>query len=602
MKRIAAIALGITVGVSSFGLCVSEVSALIQKNAPIAEEEVIAPLPEPTESAHLADNYLGADFSGGQCSYIINEPIAGTVNTFECWIRMQKNAYNSANKSVIFGNWSNGNAANTNKIYTNWEVLENGRVAANWLGQTVRFYNTDVRTGEWVHVAIVRDTEDKTFKLYLNGELDEISNVYIAQDVPTTRDYQLDSHRIGNAIYETDAQRKKCFNGEIGQITCYWSTRDAQEVKDDYDHSATISAQTRDNDLILNYRIQLGERYLYDTSANCNDATFLSNDYYYSDPLYDVQDYSFSVVGDVQEWARSYPASINSVVNWALEHKEDRKIANISFLGDLTDGYGSDSEDTIRYMWRNVSTPLMGIGDRLALNVIPGNHDYKSDSLYRDLTIFNEYFKYDEISSRSNFGGAFEVGQSQNYWTRQVIDGIPYLFLMLEMGCPPDAMEWFTQVIEAHPNHRVVVMTHAFLNGNGDMYYDEQYLSPVWYYERRGYPATGVYTMWEEYLAKYDNLFMILCGHSGRDTIAYRELVGEKGNTVMVFRIDPSFIANFSFDPLMALFQFNESTQTLYLNYFSTDKNMLYNTQNQMIISYYGYTKFTKEYYKGVIV
>ena len=43
----------------------------------------------------------------------------------------------------------------------------------------------------------------------------------------------------------------------------------------------------------------------------------------------------------------------------------------------------------------------------------------------------------------------------------------------------------------------------------------------------------------------------------------------------------------------MGLFSFDEANTTLTLNYFSVEKNMFYNVQNQMRINFSDYTRYT---------
>ena len=91
---------------------------------------------------------------------------------------------------------------------------------------------------------------------------------------------------------------------------------------------------------------------------------------------------------------------------------------------------------------------------------------------------------------------------------------------------------------------------------------------------------------------------MILCGHSQMETLAYKPLQGSKGNTTMAFRIDPSCsIALGGLDPILAMFHFDEANTTISINYFSVDKKLLYNIQNQMVVNFSDYTRMTAAYY-----
>ena len=104
--------------------------------------------------------------------------------------------------------------------------------------------------------------------------------------------------------------------------------------------------------------------------------------------------------------------------------------------------------------------------------------------------------------------------------------------------------------------------------------------------------------MWEKYLSRYENVFMILCGHSAESRIQYKSLVGEKGNTVMTFMIDMSYtVGAKGHDSAISLITIDESTSTLWLNTFSAGKNRLFNVQNQMKINFKTYERSVGAYY-----
>ncbi len=546
------------------------------------------------EYERIDEDYIGADFSEGEIAYRLDSAISENINTFECWIRMGKNEHTSTVKSVIFGSYCFYNALNSNNRFVNWEITPEGYVSVWWAGTQVTFPSIDVRTSEWIHISVVRDTADQKFLLYINGAYQETAEEYASAD--TSGNYY--RQRIGGD--STEGQRKSPFWGEIGQVTCYSSVRTAEEIRLDYEESHKISHLTRDRSLLFNTMLMAGDTVALDTSIHCNNARLITNDLYYEGDLYPTGDYSFAVMGDTQKLTRANQEAIDSYMDWILDNQKDRKIQAAMQLGDLTDGTGSSSPEEWDLFWQRIAGPMKKLQGKLPYFFVPGNHDYKQDSLYRDLTEFNRYFPYEEQAQLSYFGGAYQEGQTQNMYYLLDCGDIPYLFIALEFGADSSVMEWVCRVMEQYPDRRVVLMTHGFLDAAGEMYDDNKYLSANWYFSRKGYPCTSSLDMWEDYLCKYDNLFLILCGHSVTESIAYKELTGDHGNTVMAFRIDPSYIVGGrGLDSVMALFSMDEDENTLYLNYYSIDKNKLYNIQNQMKINYGDFTKYTRSYYQN---
>ena len=584
MKKIGLLLVA-TLFVSSVS-CASTPSNLINagdKNA----NEVVAP---------LDSNYVGASFVYGEQAYQLTNAISETANTFEACIRMEKNSYTTSTKSVIFGNYNYYNSISSCNKYVNYEVNANGNVCVYWMGTLTTFTSTDVRTGEWVHIAVVRDTSDTTFKLYINGVLAETSATNVENSLKEVSGNYF-RQRIGGDL--RDGETKRPFWGEIGHISLYKSSLNAESVLQDYQDVLNISYKTRSDDLVFSTNLRLGDDIAKDNSINCNDAHVVTNDYFYEGEMYETVDYSFGVVGDTQRLCRENPNSISKISQWAIANKEERNLQSMFYMGDLTDGRNGSPQDELVDMWTNVSTAMSEMDGKVPYVFVPGNHDYKDDSNYRDLTMFNEYYPYSKYSQYEHFEGAYQEGQIQNTYYTFEVSGIKYLVLALEFGPEKVVMEWAETVLDAYSDHRAIVITHGFLDGAGELYDDGKYLSAFWYFSRKQFTtAVSSKYMWEDYLSNHENVFMILSGHSVTESIANKELQGKNGNIAMAFRVDSSYIVGGKgYDSVMGLFSFDEANTTLTLNYFSVEKNMFYNVQNQMRINFSDYTRYTASYY-----
>ena len=543
----------------------------------------------------LEDNYVGADFKGGEFAYELENAIDSSINTFEACIRIEKNHNTLIKDSVIFGNYDNYDSLAYNTYASTYRVNVDGNICLDWCGEEYIFTSTDVRIGEWIHIAVVRDLSSKALKLYLDGKLIETIN-----DCPTKElTNNFFEHKIGCG---TKSNKRYPFLGEIGHIACYSSVRTDEEVHEDFNNVYDVNWKNRDNDLLFATMLELGDNYVYDLSKNFNNARLITNDYYYDSDWYEIVDYSFVAIGDTQKIAQYATPSFNKISEWIIDNHNDKKIATAMYMGDITEGIPSMSSEEWTREWVVAQNAIDKLNGVIPYMVIPGNHDYDENSPQRDLREYNKYFPYSKFATKENcFGGAYEVGQQQNTYYTMNLGGIDYIFIALEFGPNSKVMDWVCNVLEDYSDHRAVIMTHGFLDVTGELYNDKTVLSADWYFglHQRNIDATSSREMWEKYLSKHDNVFMILCGHSVTETIAYKELKGEKGNTAMTFRIDSSYIvAGKALDSMIALFSFNENDSILSLNYFSAEKNMLYNVQNQMQIDFSKYTKLTKSFYE----
>ena len=77
--------------------------------------------------------------------------------------------------------------------------------------------------------------------------------------------------------------------------------------------------------------------------------------------------------------------------------------------------------------------------------------------------------------------------------------------------------------------------------------------------------------IWDKLVSKHENIFMVLCGHIGVDTIVQSKLKRESGSIVYQFLINPQGL-DFSEAPtgLVAIFYFNETNATFSMEYYST--------------------------------
>lgn len=549
----------------------------------------------------LPSSYAGANFKTNFISYELNNAIATSINTFEASIRMETN---ETRTSSLFCSYNYHNSlVKYHNDFINYEINGNGNVVVKWASSsavqaentvTITFTSTNVRTGNWVHIAVTRNSST-SFSLYIDGQLVETVTCAETKNI-TTNEYK---HRIGGTANTSGTAN---FYGEIGSITCYSDVKTAEDILTDFQNISSITGATRTN-LMFHTNLKLGLDVALDTSNNLNHAHMITKGYYYDAPKYEITDdsYSFGIVGDTQELSRFHPEGIKAYSDWAIANKDATNLEAMLFMGDLTDGTGSSTNEENAMMWENYSKNVRYMDNKVPYTFIPGNHDYLKDSNYRDLTMMNYYMPYNYYSKFSYFGGAYKEGQIQNTYYLFNIKGIKYIIFALDFGPEAAVMEWVSDTLTTYSDYRAIITTHAFLDVSGEIMDSTDYLSPQWYFSRKSYASTNPDVMWDSYLKKHDNVFMILCGHTSTEDIAYKTLVGEQGNTTMIFRIDPSYIfagnSGNGFAPLLALFNINEATTTLTINYFSCENNMLFNVQNQMRINFTDYTRYTHSYY-----
>jgi hypothetical protein len=135
-----------------------------------------------------------------------------------------------------------------------------------------------------------------------------------------------------------------------------------------------------------------------------------------------------------------------------------------------------------------------------------GNHDYdlgEDGKPGRSGSAFAKWFGPQRFSEQSWFGGADPRGLS----TYQVFEagGRSFLFLHLEADVPDPAMEWAEGVLAAHPDLPTILTTHIYINDKIRGRTAEPYMG--------GEDANSGEEIWQKFVRKNPQIFMVLCGH-----------------------------------------------------------------------------------------
>ncbi len=207
---------------------------------------------------------------------------------------------------------------------------------------------------------------------------------------------------------------------------------------------------------------------------------------------------------------------------WTRDNKEK---LNISFLVHEGDIVQTDYPEE----WE-IAKKAMSILD----GVVPycmclGNHDMgyrktdKSEFSYTTAenrsTNFNTYFPREKYSVRPEFGGTFKEDRHDNSWYHFESAGMKFMIVSLECKPRDEVLEWANTVVKTHPKHRVIVLTHSYLNANKTR-------------TTKGFlmPGNLGEEIWQKFVKKHKNIFMVLCGHVLGEALLTS--TGDHGNQV----------------------------------------------------------------------
>lgn len=249
------------------------------------------------------------------------------------------------------------------------------------------------------------------------------------------------------------------------------------------------------------------------------------------------QPYSMVVLPDMQLYSWSHPQIFTRMTQWIAENAADRNIGLVLQMGDVTE-QNSPAE------WERASYSMSLLEGVVPYVLTEGNHDimlqggdYSKHS--RSATLISKYFP---PSRFPNIAGTFEEGKVENSYHTFNIAGVDYMVVSLEYGPRDEVLDWANQVVAAHPDHKVIVITHHYLNRSGlraspstgsdfpNIYY---YIS-----DGRRESANDGDDMWQKFVRKHKNIFLVVSGHVGVSTVPRLVSVGDHGNFVYQLLVD----------------------------------------------------------------
>lgn len=517
--------------------------------------------------------------------YELDEPFAVSPDSFEAWIKMPQGSVGG----TIMGNFTYPGSGLGGIV--DWSVDGFGRVKINWNDGKFKytFANPALDDNEWHHIAVVRDEVHKAFLLYVDGTLADSATSAAVGAVNAKYSMAVG---VGHENYGTP---KNPFEGYIRQITIYNGTINADKVKADMQ----LNEITDDFNGKLMGNWYFGDvwtkRNVKESSGNGNDATLNTFEKYVGVSGDDFEyDYSLAILGDVQAIVNAKPQIFLDMMKWLVDNKESEKIECVIALGDLTDSGVIPVEDLSNpaslERW-NLNDVMYGVAEqgfsmldnKVRYCFVPGNHDYDfMDNGNHAQSQFNKYFPYSKHSTLPGFAGAYIEGDMANTYYTFSVCGVDYLVLNLEYEPRMPVMRWACRICEQHPRHRIIVNTHSYMRAYGDINTTSNL------YRKDGVSTSGM-ELFDGLIKRYENIFMVLCGHVCYDDVVVRTDTGIHGNTITSFMVNPQGVTYDSGlgEDLIFMMNFNEKTGEINCCYYSPYHDATWNIQNQFRLKYW---------------
>jgi len=229
--------------------------------------------------------------------------------------------------------------------------------------------------------------------------------------------------------------------------------------------------------------------------------------------------FAVALLPDTQYYTKeSPPTTYKKQTQWIVDNRYKENIKFAIHLGDIT-------HENIAGQW-TVADQAHDILDeaQMAYSVVPGNHDMPHEDRWkRNTDLYNEYFPISRFSEHADtwYGGHMGSGNENNF-TFFEFGKLKFMVVSLEFAPTKDAICWANEIIQNHPRHRVIIVTHCYQGKGGD-----HQMNCATEYNIAG---SGGHILWDELVSRHNNIFLVLCGHISDAEKNTR--TGLAGNTV----------------------------------------------------------------------
>ena len=481
--------------------------------------------------------------------------------TFEAWVYIPRSVY-SQRGGIIIGNYQSFSKDD----FINFEIHTNGvpRLLIDDPSGTMhdyKFTKAAVRADTWTHVSIVYGTGEggKQIYCYINGAFKQASSV--------SNWYEANPEAIDNVVClagDYRAVNEQGFRGILGDVAVYSDIRTDDEILADYKGAPDLS----DENLMMYYKLSEAESKsdVPDASDNGYDMKYyrmwLTEEEMNEIRKEDEHEYSYvlAFLPDIQYMTEKYPKNLTAVFDFLVNESKTRNIRYAIGLGDITNSNGVKE-------WTTVVRQTNRLNGYLDYSLVCGNHDTLKNN---KIEYFDQYYApktgyyYQHVAST---GGFFNEDSVRNTYLTFSVGKINYIIINLDFGATDDILSWAGEVLDSHPDHRGILVTHGYLNADGTTLDTNDYASPDTYESQ----LNSGEDMWQKLVSKHENIDMIVSGHMHHDTAVVSPREGDAGNTVYQVLMDPQSTCNkLGGIGVVGLMYFTEDGNHAKIEYYST--------------------------------
>jgi predicted MPP superfamily phosphohydrolase len=241
---------------------------------------------------------------------------------------------------------------------------------------------------------------------------------------------------------------------------------------------------------------------------------------------------------------------------WVTENIDSLNVRMVLCTGDMVEqndriNRGVSGNQSSQRQWE-ASARSMGKLDGLVPYITAtGNHDYTYDENGRRTSRFNDFFTIDKnhlnrkIICQNTVNEEGVPTLENAAYEIKSLHGKDYLFLTIEFAPRDTVVAWANKIagMEEYKNHRIILLTHAYLNNEGQRISGDVNVTSynpyainnfITKYRQKLPDANNAENIWKKLVEPASNIELVVSGHAdGRGYLANKNKAGKTVHQMM---------------------------------------------------------------------
>ncbi|MGX1696239.1 metallophosphoesterase [Microbacterium keratanolyticum] len=224
--------------------------------------------------------------------------------------------------------------------------------------------------------------------------------------------------------------------------------------------------------------------------------------------------FTIVVLPDTQGYTATttYEQTMGAQTQWIVDSRQQLGTKFVIQVGDLVESWPNVNH------WERASRYMKTLDDAGVPNsVLPGNHDlnittgesstydtYFPPSRYANASWNSATVSYGGYLGQNLYGPDGIDRKNKDNFALLTVGSTKLLILNLEFESPAYTLTWAQKVLDAHPDRKVILATHGFINTAGvrSSHVIRTDVTPI-----------SAVTLWNEFVSRNCSIFMVVNGH-----------------------------------------------------------------------------------------